>query len=117
MLSESMKSVEEFVEHLSYLSRLADDLPKLEKEYDIICHLFSIAFDYGCKFTAEEKALYQTLSPSFLQLKVCLLKGSLLQYDFRLPPNYDILCSEIFVRFIYYRRYFCKTLILIDLSQ
>ena len=70
MLSESTRSVEEFVDHLSYLSRLAEDLLKLEKEYEIICKLFTIAFDYGCTFTAEERALYQTLSPSFLQLKV-----------------------------------------------
>lgn len=65
-----MKSVEEFVEHLSYLSKLSEDIPKLEKEFNIISRLFIIAFNYNADFSAEERALYQTLAPSFQQLKV-----------------------------------------------
>ncbi|XP_057306686.1 dynein axonemal heavy chain 6-like [Hydractinia symbiolongicarpus] len=72
-LSAPMKSVEEFVEHVSYLSKLSEDIPKLEKEFNIISRLFIIAFNYNADFSAEERALYQTLAPSFQQLKSLVL--------------------------------------------
>jgi len=63
--------VEEFVGHLTFLSHLSDDLQKLELQFQDIVKLFLTAFKYGSVLTAEERALYRTLAPSFHQLKVC----------------------------------------------
>ena len=65
------KTVEEFVDHLSFLSQVADDIPRLKKEYEMISKLFSVAIQYCFDdLTEEEKALFKTLAPSFQQLKV-----------------------------------------------
>ena len=68
VLSAPLKTIEELVEHLSSLSRLAADIPNLSLEFEIVSKMFTTAFKYGMKFSAEETALYQTLKPSFNQL-------------------------------------------------
>ena len=64
--------MEEFVEHLSFLSKMASEMPALEKEYSIVTKLYTIARDFEVDIKPEELALYQTLSPSFQHLKVRL---------------------------------------------
>ena len=51
---------------------MANEIPSLEKEYYIVSGLFQIATKFSLEFSAEEWALYQTLGPSFNQLKVML---------------------------------------------
>ena len=63
-------SVEEFVEHLSFLGKMSSEMPALEKEYNIVIKLYTIAKDFEVAIEPEEHALYQTLSPSFQHLKV-----------------------------------------------
>lgn len=67
------KSVEEFVEHLSFLGKMTSELPALEREFDIVNKLFAIGRDYHVKVTDEEHALYQTLGPDFVTLKNIIL--------------------------------------------
>lgn len=69
-LGRTPSNVEEFVEHLAFLARMANEIPSLEKEYHIVSGLFQIATKFSLEFSAEEWALYQTLGPSFNQLKV-----------------------------------------------
>lgn len=69
-LDRTPKSVEEFVEHLSFLSRMDAELPTLEKEYVVVTRLFTIARDFDVVIEPEDLALYQTLMPSFQHLKV-----------------------------------------------
>ncbi|KAH9496161.1 Dynein heavy chain 6, axonemal [Bulinus truncatus] len=72
-LDKTIFTVEEFVEHLSFLGRMSTELPALEKEYDVVNKLFTIAKVYKVTIKAEEMALYQTLSPSFQHLKSTIL--------------------------------------------
>lgn len=72
-LDKFPKNVEEFVEHLSFLGRMSTELPALEKEFNIVNKLFTIARDYNVSVHPEELALYKTLSPSFQHLKSTVL--------------------------------------------
>ncbi|RUS88168.1 hypothetical protein EGW08_004065, partial [Elysia chlorotica] len=72
-LDKTITTVEEFVEHLSFLGRMSTELPALEKEYDVINKMFTIAKDYNIMIMPEDMALYQTLSPSFQHLKSTVL--------------------------------------------
>ncbi|GFO34548.1 dynein heavy chain 1, axonemal, partial [Plakobranchus ocellatus] len=72
-LDKRILTVEEFVEHLSFLGRMSTELPALEKEYDVINKMFTIAKDYGIVLQPEDMALYQTLAPSFQHLKSTIL--------------------------------------------
>ena len=64
------QTVEEFVEHLAFLSHTASELPKLDQEYAVVTRLFTIARNFNMPIQPEELALYQTLMPSFTHLKV-----------------------------------------------
>ncbi|XP_064622088.1 dynein axonemal heavy chain 6-like isoform X2 [Lineus longissimus] len=66
-------SVEEFVDHLSFLGRMVSELPALEKEFIIVTKMFTIAKDFNVHLVPEELALYQTLAPSFQHLKSTIL--------------------------------------------
>lgn len=66
------KSVEEFVEHLTFLSKIGSELPALENEFILVNKLFTIAKDFNVNILPEEMALYQTLAPSFQGLKVSI---------------------------------------------
>ncbi len=63
-------TVEEFVDHLAFLAKMSYEIPALEKEYNIVTRLFQTALKYSLEYRPEDWALYQTLSPSFTQLKV-----------------------------------------------
>ncbi|CAH1791320.1 unnamed protein product [Owenia fusiformis] len=67
------ESVEDFVEHLSFLSRMQSEMPALDKEFAIVTKLFTIAQEFHVALEPEEFALYQTLAPSFQHLKSTIL--------------------------------------------
>ncbi|KAM5165262.1 dynein axonemal heavy chain 14 [Mantella aurantiaca] len=68
-----LTNVEEFVEHLTFLGQISSDLPALERQYNTIIQLYSVAKDYGIGIPSEETAMYQSLTPSFQQLKSAVL--------------------------------------------
>ncbi|XP_071833092.1 dynein axonemal heavy chain 6-like isoform X4 [Apostichopus japonicus] len=72
-LDRSPHTVEEFVDHLSFLSRMGAELPSLEKEYVVVTRLFTIARDFDVIIEPEDLALYQTLMPSFQHLKSVII--------------------------------------------
>ena len=49
---------------------MISEMPALDKEYAIVIKLYTIAKDFDIEIDPEEHALYQTLAPSFQQLKV-----------------------------------------------
>lgn len=63
-------TVEEFVDHMTLLSRVNADLPSLEKEFAFVTKLVTLASDFAMTIGPEDFAVYQILSPSFQQLKV-----------------------------------------------
>ena len=63
-------SVEEFVEHLTFLQKMQSDMPTLEKEFGIVTRLFTLIKDFEVPMNPEHQALFQTLAPSFQSLKV-----------------------------------------------
>lgn len=65
--------MEEFVEHLTFLGQISSELPSLEQQYKTVIQLYSVAKDYGINIPSEETALYQSLIPSFQQLKSAVL--------------------------------------------
>ena len=69
-MDKTPTSVDEFVEHLSFLGKMASEMPALEKEYAIVTKLYTIAKDFEVPLNPEDLALYQTLNPSFQHLKV-----------------------------------------------
>ncbi|KAK3576323.1 hypothetical protein CHS0354_039732 [Potamilus streckersoni] len=66
-------SVEQFVEHLAFLSKMSSEMPALDKEFIIVNKLFTIAKDYTSSIHPEELALFQTLGPGFQHLKSTIL--------------------------------------------
>ncbi|XP_041352994.1 dynein heavy chain 6, axonemal-like isoform X2 [Gigantopelta aegis] len=72
-LDQYPSSVEAFVEHLSFLGRMSNELPALEKEFLVVNKFFTIAREFQMNIEPEELALYQTLGPSFQHLKTMIL--------------------------------------------
>ncbi|XP_038073413.1 dynein heavy chain 6, axonemal-like isoform X3 [Patiria miniata] len=72
-LDHPPQSVEEFVEHLAFLSQTASELSKLDEEYNVVTRLFTIARNFNMPIQPEELALYQTLMPSFTHLKTVII--------------------------------------------
>jgi hypothetical protein len=72
MLDRDPASVEEFVEHLAILSRINNELPVLEKEFNIITRLFTISNEFNLSINPEQYAFFKSLSSTFNHLKVCL---------------------------------------------
>ncbi|XP_070577565.1 LOW QUALITY PROTEIN: dynein axonemal heavy chain 6-like [Ptychodera flava] len=72
-LDHAPESVEEFVDHLSFLGRMDAELPALEKEFNVVNKLFTISRDFDVPIQPEELAMYQTLMPSFQHLKSLIL--------------------------------------------
>lgn len=73
MLDRDPTSVEEFVEHLAILTRINNDLPSLEREFNTITRLFSIATEFDLSINAEQHAYFKSLSSTFNHLKSSLL--------------------------------------------
>lgn len=69
-LDKMADTVEAFVEHLIFLSRMGNEIASLEKEYNIVTRMYSIARNFEMSISSEELALYQMLMPSFQHLKV-----------------------------------------------
>ena len=59
------------MERLNLQARVARELPQLEKEFLKVSKLYSLAITFEIHVEPEEMALYQTLMPSFHNLKVC----------------------------------------------
>ncbi|XP_056424426.1 dynein axonemal heavy chain 14 isoform X2 [Hyla sarda] len=72
-LNVDLTQVEEFVQHLTFLGQISSELLSLERQYSAVIQLYSVAKDYGIKIPSEETALYQSLIPSFQQLKSAVL--------------------------------------------
>ncbi|OCT79469.1 dynein heavy chain 14, axonemal [Xenopus laevis] len=72
-LNKDLRGVEEFVEHLTFLGQISSEVPSLEREYSTIMQLYSIANEYSIAISPEETAHYQSLIPSFQQLKSAIL--------------------------------------------
>eukprot|EP00079_Xenopus_tropicalis_P035681 XP_017949452.1 PREDICTED: dynein heavy chain 14, axonemal [Xenopus tropicalis] len=72
-LNKDLRGVEEFVEHLTFLGQISSEVPSLEREYSTIVQLYSIAKEYNMAISPEETAHYQSLIPSFQQLKSAVL--------------------------------------------
>ncbi|XP_038822889.1 dynein heavy chain 6, axonemal-like [Salvelinus namaycush] len=68
-LDKDIFTVEEFVEHLAFLSRISVQIPTLERQYQFLIQLYSMAKEYQITISPEELALYQHLVPSFQHLK------------------------------------------------
>ncbi|XP_063775070.1 dynein axonemal heavy chain 14 isoform X3 [Pseudophryne corroboree] len=72
-LNRELKLVEEFVEHLTFLGQVSSELPSMETQYNTIIQLYAVAKDYSINIPIEDTALYQSLIPSFQQLKSAVL--------------------------------------------
>ncbi|XP_067420874.1 dynein axonemal heavy chain 14 [Emydura macquarii macquarii] len=72
-LDKDLTTVEEFIEHLTFLSQISSELPMLETQYNTLSQLYSIARDYDIFISAEQFALYQILTRSLHDLKSTIL--------------------------------------------
>eukprot|EP00063_Salmo_salar_P092130 XP_014066965.1 PREDICTED: dynein heavy chain 14, axonemal isoform X3 [Salmo salar] len=72
-LDKDIFTVEEFVEHLTFLSRISVQIPTLERQYQFLIQLYSMAKEYQITISPEELALYQHLVPSFQHLKSAVM--------------------------------------------
>ncbi|CAB1335557.1 unnamed protein product [Coregonus sp. 'balchen'] len=68
-LDKDIFTLEEFVEHLTFLSRISVQIPTLQRQYQLLIQLYSMAKEYQIAISPEELALYQHLVPSFQHLK------------------------------------------------
>ena len=60
----------DFVQYLSFMTKLLVDLPAMEKEFGLIAKMYAVADEFDVPLPPEELALYRTLLPSFSHLKV-----------------------------------------------
>ncbi|XP_063298016.1 dynein axonemal heavy chain 14 [Pelobates fuscus] len=72
-LNMDLTQVEDFVEHLTFLGQISSEVPSLEKKYTTVIQLYAVAKDYNVPISSEELALFQSLTPSFQQLKSSVL--------------------------------------------
>ncbi|XP_039385897.1 dynein heavy chain 14, axonemal isoform X4 [Mauremys reevesii] len=72
-LDKDLTTVEEFIEHLTFLSQISSELPMLETQYNTLSQLYSIARAYDFFIPAEQFALYQILTRSLHDLKSSIL--------------------------------------------
>ena len=70
MLDRDPSSVEDFVEHLAILSRINNDLPNLEKEFQTVTRLFNISNEFNLSIKPEQYAFFKSLGSTFHHLKV-----------------------------------------------
>ena len=72
-LDKDLVTVEEFVEHLTILSRICVQMPSLVRQYQFLIQLYCIFKEYNISISPEELALYQHLVPSFQHLKSAVM--------------------------------------------
>ncbi|CAH2255707.1 dynein heavy chain 14, axonemal [Pelobates cultripes] len=72
-LNKDLTQVEDFVAHLTFLGQISSEVPSLEKKYTTVIQLYAVAKDYNVPISSEELALFQSLTPSFQQLKSSVL--------------------------------------------
>ncbi|XP_074844510.1 dynein axonemal heavy chain 14, partial [Carettochelys insculpta] len=68
-LDKDLTTVEEFIEHLAFLSQISSELPMLETQYNTLSQLYSVARAYDFLIPVEQLALYKTLTRSLHDLK------------------------------------------------
>jgi len=73
MLDRDPASVEDFIEHLAVLTRINNDLPNLESEFQTITRLFAIANEANLFIDPEQYAFFKSLGSIFHHLKSSLL--------------------------------------------
>nr|XP_018672447.1 dynein heavy chain 6, axonemal-like [Ciona intestinalis] len=66
-------TVEQFVDHLTFLARTITEMPALDKEYFVVTRLFTIIKQYGVYMDPENLAVFHTLVPAFQHLKSSIL--------------------------------------------
>ncbi|XP_041927364.1 dynein heavy chain 6, axonemal-like isoform X2 [Alosa sapidissima] len=66
-------TVEEFVDHLNFLSQISEKLPALERQYHFLVQLYTIINEFQIMISPEDLALYHHLIPSFYHLKSTVL--------------------------------------------
>eukprot|EP01135_Chromosphaera_perkinsii_P001002 Nk52_evm16s156 gene=Nk52_evmTU16s156 len=71
-LSTKPGTVEEFVESLHFLEQLNSQIATITEKFNLVTRLYSLMDEYKIKAAPEEIALYQTLVPSFSQLKASI---------------------------------------------
>ncbi|KAL5256854.1 hypothetical protein ACHWQZ_G011949 [Mnemiopsis leidyi] len=71
-LEKPCKDVSDFVQYLSFMTKLLVDLPAMEKEFGLIAKMYAVADEFDVPLPPEELALYRTLLPSFSHLKATL---------------------------------------------
>uniref|UniRef100_F7F2H3 AAA+ ATPase domain-containing protein n=1 Tax=Ornithorhynchus anatinus TaxID=9258 RepID=F7F2H3_ORNAN len=62
-------TVEEFVDHLTFLDQISSEIHSLEGEYKVVSQLFSVMKLYNVFLSEEQVASYQSLLFKFRQLK------------------------------------------------
>ncbi|XP_076809994.1 dynein axonemal heavy chain 6-like [Clavelina lepadiformis] len=72
-LDSNPETVEQFVEHLTFLARTTTEMPALDKEYFVVTRFFTIIKEYGVWMDPEQLAIFQTLVPAFQHLKTTML--------------------------------------------
>ncbi|XP_051780645.1 dynein axonemal heavy chain 6-like [Erpetoichthys calabaricus] len=101
LLNKEINSVEGFVEHLTFLGRVSSEMPSLEKEYNVVNQLYTIAKDYNITIDAEELALFQMLIPSFHTLRSTVLfceakrDENIIKFGTDLKKHLSNLCFEL----------------------
>lgn len=104
-LDKSPADVAEFVEHLTFLDKMASEMAALEREFDIVTKMYTICKDFNVEVEPEQLALYQTLAPSFQHLKVCA--NNFPVYNYVLKNVLRIYRSKSCVRLSCNRSYWC----------
>ena len=67
------ESVEEFVDHMTFLGKMNSEMSIVEEDCQVVGKLFNLAMEYGMKISLEDCALHRILFPSLQQLKVILV--------------------------------------------
>lgn len=73
MLDRDPSSVEDFVEHLSILSRINNEMSNLDKEFNTVTKLFNIGHEFTLSINPEQYAFFKSLGTTFHHLKSSLL--------------------------------------------
>ncbi|XP_063079957.1 dynein axonemal heavy chain 6-like [Engraulis encrasicolus] len=72
-LQSSSETLDEFVDHLNFLSEISVKLPGLERQYHFLVQLYSIVKQFNIIIPAENLALFRHLIYSFANLKSTIL--------------------------------------------
>ncbi|KAL2098860.1 hypothetical protein ACEWY4_005340 [Coilia grayii] len=66
-------TLEEFVDHLNFLSQISTKLPSLERQCNFLVQLYTIVKDFNIMISPEDLALFHHLVSSFSHLKTTVM--------------------------------------------